>query len=97
MRGEFTIKVPRHVDLDQVKKLLNDTINADKHVLEKKYTNTIVTGFDDFGIGLKTFFFSNPQKKSPMIIARDLQPTILELFKKYGIRLPYNHMTITAE
>jgi hypothetical protein len=43
MRGELTVKVPRHVDIEQVKKLLNDTINADKHVLEKEYTNTIIT------------------------------------------------------
>ena len=96
MRGEFTISVPRHVDIEQVKKILNDTINADKHVLEKTYTNTIVTWFDNFGIGLKTFFFSNPGKKSPAIIARDIKPTILEIFKKYGIKIPSNHMTITA-
>lgn len=97
MRGEFTIKVPRHVDVEQVKKLLNDTINANKYVMEKTYTNTIVTGFDSFGIGIKSFFFSSPQKKSPAIVARDLKPVILEVFKKYGIKIPYNHMTITAE
>lgn len=97
MRGELTLKVPRHVDIEQVKKLLNDTINADKHVLEKEYTNTIITWFDNFGIGMKSFFFSNPSKKSPAIVARDLKPTILEVFKKYGIKIPYNHMTITAE
>jgi len=96
MRGEFTISVPRHVDLDQVKKILNDTINSDKHILEKTYTNTIVTGFDNFWIWLKTFFFSNPAKKSPAIIARDLQPLILTTFRKYGIDLPSNHLTITA-
>ena len=43
MRGEFTIKVPRHVDVEQVKKLLNDTINENKYVMKKTYTNTIVT------------------------------------------------------
>ncbi len=96
MRGEFTIKVPRHVDIDQVKKLLNDTINANKYVMEKTYTNTIVTGFDSFGIGIKSFFFSSPQKKSPAIVARDLKPVILEVFKKYGIRIPYNHITVTV-
>jgi small-conductance mechanosensitive channel len=46
---------------------------------------------------MKSFFFSNPGKKSPAIVARDLKPTILEVFKKYGIKIPYNHMTITAE
>ena len=96
LRGEFTISVPRHVDLDQVKKLLNDIINSDKHILKKEYTNTIVTGFDNFGIWLKTFFFSNPQKKSPAIIARDLHPLILTTFRKYGIELPNNHLTITT-
>lgn len=96
MRGELTLKVPRHVDIEQVKKLLNDTINADKHVLQKEYTNTIITWFDNFGIGMKSFFFSNPQKKSPAIVARDLKPTILEVFKKYGIKIPFNHMTITS-
>ncbi|MCX6823080.1 MAG: mechanosensitive ion channel family protein [candidate division SR1 bacterium] len=96
MRGEFTIKVPRHVDIEQVKQLLNDAINANKYVVQKEYTNTIITGFDSFGIGLKSFFYSSPAKKSPAIIARDIKPIVLEAFKKYGISIPFNHMTITT-
>lgn len=97
MRGELTFKLPRHVDVEQIKKLLNDTINANKHVLEKSYTNTIISSFDTFGIWFKSFFFSNPQKKSPMIIARELKPVIFEELKKYGISIPFKHMTITAK
>jgi small-conductance mechanosensitive channel len=97
MRGEFEIKVPRHVDVTQVQTILNQTINANKHVLQKEYTSTIITSFDSAGIGMKTFFYSNPQKKSPVIIARELKPIMMEVFKKYGIRIPYMHLTLTAE
>jgi small-conductance mechanosensitive channel len=97
MRGELEIKVPRHTDIDQVKSLLLQTINGYKGVLYPEYTNTIITSFDGFGIGLKSFFFSDPHKKSPMIIAREIKPILLENFKKYGIKIPYNHMTLTTE
>jgi small-conductance mechanosensitive channel len=97
MRGEFEIRVPRHADIDQVKSLLLQTINGYKGVLYPEYTNTIITAFDSFGIGLKSFFFSDPGKKSPLIIARELKPAILEVFRKYGIKTPYNHMTVNTE
>lgn len=60
MRGELTFTLPRHVDIEQVKKILNDTINANKYVSEKSYTNTIISSFDTFGIKFKSFFFANP-------------------------------------
>lgn len=97
IRGELEFKVPRHTDIDQVKSLLLQTINAHKGILYPEYTNTIITTFDTIGIGLKSFFFSDPAKKSPFIIARELKPEILEVFKKYGIKIPYAHMTLTAE
>jgi small-conductance mechanosensitive channel len=79
-----------------VKSLLREIINGDKHVTNKEYTNTIITAFDNRGITFKSIFFSDPAKKAPAIVARDLQPKILETLKKYGIRIPSQHMTITA-
>lgn len=97
IRWELIFNLPRHVDIEQVKTILNQTINQHKNVTQKEYTTTIITWFNTKWINFKSFFFSNPGKKSPAIIARDLKPTILEVFKKYGISIPKNHMTITAE
>lgn len=96
IRGELILTLPRHVEIEQVKSLLREIINGDKHVTNKEYTNTIITAFDNRGITFKSIFFSDPAKKAPAIVARDLQPKILETLKKYGIRIPSQHMTITA-
>ena len=97
MRGEIELNVPRHVDIDQVQMLLNKTINASKSVIQKEYTTTFITGFNTVGIGMKTFFFANPQKKTAVRTIRELRITIMEVFKKYGLQMPYPHITLTAE
>jgi small-conductance mechanosensitive channel len=46
---------------------------------------------------MKAVFFSDPKKKSPFLIGRALRPLIAENLKKYGINIPYPHITLSAE
>ncbi len=97
IRGEIELIVPRHVNIDQIQRLLNETINKNKHVIQKEYTTTFITGFNSWGIKFKTFFFANPQIKSAVLITRLLRISIMKTFKKYGIKRPYPNVTLTTE
>ncbi len=97
IRWEFKITVPRHVNIEQMQTVLNKIINENQYVLRKEYTSTIITWFNFTGINMKTFFFINPQKKPAIVIIRDLRIKIMKTFKRYGIKRPYPHITLTAE
>lgn len=47
IRGDIKLRLPRHIDIDQVKSLLIQTLNNIDGVLHKEYTNIVVTGFDN--------------------------------------------------
>ncbi len=97
LRGEIMFTVPRHTHIPQVKQILIETINAHTKVLYKEYTNTRIENFDSRWLQIKSVFFANPQKKSPFVIARELKPIIKENLKKYGIIIPYPHISLTTE
>lgn len=97
IRGEIKFTVPRHTHIPQIKKILIDTINTHKKVLYKEYTNARIENFDTRGIEMKAVFFGNPKSKSPFLIARALKPLIAENLKKYGINIPYPHITLSTE
>ncbi|MEI6119213.1 MAG: mechanosensitive ion channel domain-containing protein [bacterium] len=50
IRGKVKLRLPRTIDIDQVKSLLIQIINSIDGVLHKEYTNIIVSGFDSGGI-----------------------------------------------
>ncbi len=98
IRGDVIIRLPRHIDIDQVKSLLIQTLNSIDGVLHKEYTNIVVTGFDSGGIVMQWFFFVNPQtKRSKIVIKREFMNKAFEEFKKYGIKIPNDHITLTVE
>jgi len=97
IRGEIFFTVPRHTHIPQVKQILIETINAHIKVLYKEYTNVWIENFDTRWLQIKSVFFANPQIKSPFVIARELRPIIIANLKKYGINIPYPHITLTAE
>ncbi len=98
IRGEIKLRLPRHIDIDQVKSLIIGIINNMDGILHKEYTNIVVSGFDTGGIIMQGFFFVNPQtKRNAVVIKKEFMTNILEQFKKYGINLPYNHITLTVE
>ena len=97
IRGEILFTVPRHTHIPQIKTLLIETINAHKNILYKEYTNVRIENFDTRWIQIKSVFFANPKTKSPFLIARDLRPLIAANLKKYGINIPYPHITLSTE
>ena len=46
IRGDIKIRLPRYVDINQIKSLLIQILNNIDGVLHKEYTNIVVTGFD---------------------------------------------------
>lgn len=97
LRGDFTFIVPRHTPVEQFKNTFIQTINQSKNILYPEYTNIVINNFTDRGIELKGFFFVNPAKRSPALVARKLKGDIFEAMKRFGIAVPYPHMTLTTE
>ena len=98
IRGDIKIRLPRHIDIDQIKSLLIQNINSIKGILHPEYTNIVVSGFDSGGIVMQGFFFVNPQtKRGKTIIQREFMTKIFKEFKKYGIKMPNDHITLTVE
>lgn len=97
IRGEFETVLPRHINVAQIQSLLNQTVNSNKYTIRKEYTTTIILWFSFCGIWMKTFFFVNPQKKSVRPVVRLLKISIRKAFKKYGIKRPQIHITLTPE
>lgn len=97
LRGEIVFIVPRHTPVDQFKKTFIDTINRNKYILYPEYTSIMINNFTNSGIEIKGFFFVNPAKKSPIIVARDIKSSLFEELKPYGIKVPYPHLSLTVE
>jgi small-conductance mechanosensitive channel len=97
IRWEILFTVPRHVHIPQIKQILIDTINQNPKVLYKEYTNVWIENFDVRWLQIKSVFFANPKSKSPFMIARKLKPIIAANLKKYGINIPYPHITLSTE
>ncbi len=98
VRWEVSIKLPRHIEFEQVKSLVIETINNIEWVLHKESTTLFISWFDSRGIETKAFFFACPQKnKWPFSIKKALRKNLFEVFRKYGIKIPHEHMTIVFE
>ena len=98
IRGDIQLRLPRHIDIDQIKSLLIQNINNIDGVLHPEYTNIVVSGFDNGGIVMQGFFFVNPQtKRGKIAVKREFMTKMFEEFKKYGIKMPNDHITITIE
>lgn len=99
VRGEIVFRLPRHVHIPQVREIMLGVINAHKAIVHKDYTSVLITWFDKYGTNIKSYFFVNQTIKgaSAFIVGRDLKGKIFEEFKKYGINIPYEHMSLTME
>jgi small-conductance mechanosensitive channel len=98
IRWEIDFILPRHVEINQIKTLLTDTINLEEKVLHKEYTTVFIKSFDSRWINFKWFFFFNPKWwKWNFVIWSELRTKIQTIFKKYWISIPYEHITITTE
>lgn len=97
IRGEMEFHVPRHVNIPQIKQLIIRTINQDENIVRKEYTSSIVSKFDERGIELKAFFLVDPKISSTGFGTKTaIRKAIQEIFKHYGIKAPYFHITLNT-
>ena len=97
IRWDFSVSVPRHVNVEQVKNIIKETVNSNEKVLDKDYTTTYIKWFDDKWYNFNTIFFVDPQQVSPFIAWTEIRLALFDNFKKYWINFTYNHMTIDFE
>lgn len=97
LRWEISITVPRHTPIEQIKSVFTTSINSQKYILHPEYTTIFINTFNDKWIELKGFFFVDPSKKSPFMATRKIRTLLLEDMKKYGVSIPYPHISLTTE
>lgn len=97
IRWDFSISVPRHVNIDQIKGIIKDTINSNENILNKDYTTTYIKWFDDKWYNFNTIFFVDPHQISPFIAWTKIRKSLFDTFKKYWINFTYDHMTLDFE
>lgn len=97
IRWDFSISVPRHVNIDQIKGIIKDTINSNENILDKDYTTTYIKWFDDKWYNFNTIFFVDPHQISPFIAWTKIRKSLFDTFKKYWINFTYDHMTLDFE
>lgn len=99
LRWEIAFTLPAYSLITQVREIMIPIINGHKAVAHKEYTNVLISWFDTFGMKVKSYFFVDQTIKgaSAFVVGRDLKGKIFEAFKKYGINVPYEHLTLTVE
>ncbi len=97
IRWDMEIDLPRHVNIDQIKQLLNKTINENENVLNKGYTNTYIEEFNAKWYKFHTVFFVNPKQWTAFVVWSSLREKISQILKKYGISFPYKKIVINVE
>lgn len=97
LKWEVAFTIPRNTPFELIKNIFHQIINANNKIIYPEYSSVMIENFDDSGIRIKGFFFSNPAKRTPFLIARDIKWSLFEELKKRGIMIPYKHITITTE
>lgn len=97
IRWDFSVSVPRHVNIEQVKNIIKETVNGNEKVLDKDYTTTYIRWFDDKWYNFNTIFFVDPQQISPFIAWTEIRKSLFEAFNKYWIKFTYEHMVVDFE
>ena len=94
IRWDIDISVPRHVNIEQVRSIIRQTVNWNEDVLDKDYTSTYIKEFDEKWYKFNTIFFVDPHKATPFMTGVALRKSLIEVFRQYGIPFTYDHMTV---
>lgn len=97
IRWQLEIDLPRHINIEQVKRILDETINEHPNIINRNYTKTFIKEFNSKGYKFQTIFFLNPKEWTPFIVSSDLRKKITDILKKYGISFPYEHIVVDIE
>lgn len=93
IRWDLEIHLPRHVNVEQVKKIITEGTNSYENTEHKEYTNTFIESFDSNWYKFHTIYFIDPKKCSAMVAGSNIRIILNKQFKKYGIANPYKHLT----
>lgn len=97
LRWQIDFTLPRHVFIPQVRELMMKAIQGHQYVVHSEYASVLINWFSSAGIQISWFFFTDPKKKTPFLVWRDLKRQLFETFIKYGIKVPYPHTTLSTE
>lgn len=97
IRWDIDISVPRHVNIEQVKSIIRQTVNENENVLDKDYTSTYIKEFDEKWYKFNTIFFVDPHQATPFMTGVAIRKSLVEVFRQYGIPFTYEHATVNFE
>lgn len=97
LKGEVKFTIPRNIPFELIKTIFSQIIKSNQKILYPEYSSIMIENFDSTGIHLKWFFFSNPAKKLPVMIAREIRWLLFEELKRRWIEIPYKHITVATE
>lgn len=97
IRWDLEILLPRHVNVEQVKSLINEATNNYENTEHKEYTNTFIENFDNNWYKFHTIFFFDPKKCTAMVAWSAIRIELSKIFKKYWISNPYKHLNISIQ
>lgn len=98
VRWDISFTIPRYCDLSWIRKKVKEIVDVYQDVLYKENTNTVVIGFDEKGIKLKTYFFVDPKVSGTWFgIKSDIRVNLQSELKKHWILLPYLHVSLDID
>lgn len=97
LKGELSFKVPRNIHFEEIKQIFNQVIWSNKNVMYPEYSSIMIESFWSKWMVLKGYFFCNPAKKLPIIVARDIRSWFIKELQAKWIHIPYKHMTVSTE
>jgi len=97
LKWEIWFTIPRDTSFELIKNIFRQIVVNNNKILYPEYCSIIIEHFDSFWIRLKWFFFTNPAKKIPIVMAREIKWWLFNELKKHWIKVPYKHITIKTE
>ena len=98
IRLETIVSVHYNSDIEKIRKLIIETVNKEKFVVNKQHTNVITEKFAESWIQLKIWFYIDPNDEVwPLEAISHVNDLIKEEFSKNDIVIPYPHTTVTVD
>lgn len=97
IRWDLEVELPRHINIEQIKTILNQSINEQEDIIHKNYTTTYIKEFSAKWYKFNSVFFVDPKEWTPFVVSSNLRNKITQTLKKYWINFPYEHIVVNIE
>lgn len=98
LRWETQVSISYNDNIEEAKKVIIDTINSQKYIINKNKTNVIVESFWDSWVNLLVWYYFDPNWSIWFFnIKSKVNTVIRESFAKNNINIPYPHTTLTVD